>query len=496
MTEQQSSYRQIMKATSLFGGVQVFNIVIQIIRSKFVAVLLGPNGMGISGLLYSTINLIKGFTDFGLGTSAVKDIAAAHGTDNKIKIATSVTVIRRLVWVTGTLGAVVTMVLSSWLSQLTFGNHNYTFAFIWISITLLLNQLSNGQIVLLRGMRRLQNLAKANLAGSTLGLIATIPLYYLWGINGIVPGIIVTSVISLALSWYFSHKIKIEPVKVSYSRTIADGKDMLNMGFMISLSGTMAVISSYVVRIFIRNHGGIDQVGFYNAGFTLLDTYVGLIFTAMSTDYYPSLTAVAHSNQLSKAAINQQIEIALLILAPIIIIFLVFINWVVILLYSTKFISINKMIYWASIGVFFKAPGWAIAFILLAKGTAKLYFWNELVAKIYFLGLNLIGYYFLGLTGLGISYMVGFVLYLIQVFLLSRSKFEFSFSSALIRIFLIQFLLAIVSFIAVRFLKSPFTYFVGIGLIAISSWYSYKELDKRIGIQAIMLNLRKRFIKK
>jgi O-antigen/teichoic acid export membrane protein len=496
MAEQQSAYRQIMKATSLMGGVQVFNIVIQVIRSKFVAILLGSHGMGISGLLYSTINLIKGFTDFGLGTSAVKDIAAAHGTGDEVKISTSVTVIRRLVWITGTLGAVVTASLSSWLSQLTFGNHDYTYAFIWISITLLFNQLSSGQLVLLRGMRRLQHLAKANLAGSTLGLIVTIPLYYFWGNEGIVPGIIATAVISLALSWYFSHKITIKPVEVSYSKTLSEGKDMLNMGFMISLSTTMAVISSYVVRIFIRNHGGLEQVGFYNAGFTLLDTYVGLIFTAMSTDYYPSLTAVAHSNQLSRSAINQQIEIALLILAPIIVVFLVFINWVVILLYSTEFIAINKMIYWASIGVLFKAPGWAIAFILLAKGTARLYFFNELFAKIYFLGLNLLGFYFFGLTGLGISYMIGYIMYLIQVYLVSKKKFEFSFNSELVKIFLIQFSLAIGSFLIVRYIPGPFSYIAGLAIIFFSSWYSYRELDKRIGLKSVLATLKGRLFKK
>ncbi len=44
MSDQQSSYRQIMKATSIFGGVQVFQIIIQIIRSKFVALYLGPMG--------------------------------------------------------------------------------------------------------------------------------------------------------------------------------------------------------------------------------------------------------------------------------------------------------------------------------------------------------------------------------------------------------------------------------------------------------------------
>jgi O-antigen/teichoic acid export membrane protein len=496
MKEHQPSYRQIMKATSLFGGVQVFNIIIQVIRSKFVAILLGPNGMGISGLLYSTIGLVKGFTDFGLGTSAVKDIAAANASGDQIKISTVATVIRRLVWITGTLGALVILIFSSLLSQITFGNHNYTLAFVWISITLLFNQISSGQIVLLQGMRKLQNLAKANLAGSTLGLITTIPIYYFWGIDGIVPGIIVTSIITLTLSWFFSHKVKLQPVKVSLASTAADGKSMLKMGFIISLSGTITILSSYVVRIIIRNIGGLDQVGLYNAGFTLLDTYVGLIFTAMGTDYYPRLSAVAHSNKLCKQTINQQVEIALLILAPILVVFLTFINWAIILLYSTKFLPIKEMIYWASLGVFFKAPGWALGYILLAKGEARLFFWNEMIAIGYFLGLNALGYYYFGLTGLGISFMAGYIIYLIQMFFVSKRKFEFEFSRTLIHIFIIQFLLAIAGFIAVKLLGSPYSYLVGTCIIAISCWYSFSELDKRIGVRSILFEIRDRYFKK
>ena len=71
MSEEKASYRQIMKATSIFGGVQVINIIISIVRSKFVAVLLGPGGMGIYGLFISTTGLIEKITNLGLSTSAV-----------------------------------------------------------------------------------------------------------------------------------------------------------------------------------------------------------------------------------------------------------------------------------------------------------------------------------------------------------------------------------------------------------------------------------------
>jgi len=489
MEENQSAYRQIIKATSLFGGVQIIQIIIQVIRSKVIAVLLGPAGMGIAGLLNSTTNLIGGLTNFGLGTSAVKEIAAAASNDDQNRITKVITVLRRIVWITGTLGSLVTLALSPLLSRITFGNSEYTLAFIWISITLLFNQLSTGQLALLQGLRKLQYLARANVTGSALGLILTVPLYYFWGIDGIVPGIIVTSLVSLSASWFFSHKVKIGSVRISNDETISTGKNMLFMGFMISLSGLTSLGASYLVRLFIRIQGGIDQVGLYNAGFTIITTYVGLVLTAMGTDYYPRLSAVAESNSLCKQTINQQAEIVLLILAPIILIFLVFINWVVIILYSGKFVAINDMITWAAIGMCFKAVSWCIAFILLAKGAGRIFFFTELTGNFFMLLLNISGYYFIGLTGLGLSYLAGFLLYLTLVYLISKAKFEFSFDKGFIRIFTIQFLMIMICFLVVKYIGKPYSYIPGLVLITLSGLYSFRELDKRTGLKAKINNI-------
>jgi O-antigen/teichoic acid export membrane protein len=482
-SEQQSSYRQIMKATSLFGGVQVFNILISIIKSKFVAVLLGPAGMGIMGLLTSTTNLITRATNLGLGTSAVKDIAAAYGTGDEKSIGITVTVVRRLVWITGLFGLVVTATLSPWLSQLTFGNKDYTLAFVWISVTLLFVQLSKGQLVVLQGLRKLNYLAKANLFGSSLGLIVTLPMYYFWNIDGIVPAIIGTGFITLSMSWYFSRKIKIKETTLTLHQTFSQGSDMIRLGFMISLSGLLSVGASYIIRIFISRTGGVEQVGLYNAGFAIINTYVGLIFTAMATDYYPRLSAVAHDNKLSKQTINQQAEIALLILAPILIVFIVFIKWVIILLYSNKFIGVSGMIYWAALGMFFKSPSWSIGYVFLSKGMSKLFFWNEFSANVYMLSLNILGYHFWGLTGLGISFAASYLFYLTQVYIISKLKFEFSFDRTFLKLFAFQFVLALTGFFVVNFMSHLYSYIIGSLLFILSGLYSIKELENRIGIK-------------
>ncbi len=495
MKEHQSSYRQIIQATSLFGGVQFFNIVIAIIRSKVIAVLLGPLGMGVSGLLTTTTGLIASLTNFGLGTSAVKDISAANSTGDLKQISTVVVSFRRLVWITGCIGTLITMALSGWLSNLTFGNDKYTLAFVWISVTLLLNQLCNGQLVILQGMRRLKYLAKANVIGSLIGLIAVLPLYYFYHIDGIVPGIIVSSLISLVISWYFSRKIRIEPVEINYRQTFNQGKGMLALGFVISITGIIDQSLSYIIRVFISKNGGIDQVGLYNAGFAIINSYVGLIFTAMSTDYYPRLCAIADNNEQCKRTINQQAEVAILVLAPIIMVFLVFIHWMIIILYSTKFAGLNKMIDWAILGVFFKAAGWAVGFIFLAKGSAKIYFYTYLIATVVILVTNILGYKYLSLEGLGLAFLVTYILILFPGYLIARKKFNFSFDSSFLYIFCVQFLLAVAGFIVVRYISSPYSYIIGTILILFSTYFSYRELDKRIGMKSFVANLRNRLSK-
>lgn len=488
MSQDKAAYRSIMKATSVFGGVQVFQIFMQVIRSKFVAVLLGPAGMGVVGLLTSTINLITSLTNFGLGTSAVKNIAEAAATGNSSRVATVVVVLRRWVWITGLLGTLICLVLSKWLSRLTFGNDQYTIAFVWLSVTLLFTQLSSGQLVLLQGMRRIKELAKANLWGSLAGLIITVPIYYYWGEKGVVPVIIITALLSLLLSWHFSSKMQTGEIHVSKLRTLAEGRSMLKMGFLISLSGLLTLVISYVTRVFISRQGSVTDVGFYNAGFAILTTYVSMVFTAMGTDYYPRLSAVSNDTPQCNQTINQQAEIALLILGPILICFFVFIKWVIVLLYSPQFIPVIPMVSWAALGMYFRAASWSIAFVFLAKGESRLFFWNELLANVYVLLFNITGYYFWGLTGLGLSFVLVYIVYLLQVYIMSKKRYRFEFTSGFLTIFGVQAVIGITCFLVVKYCSLSWSYIIGCILLIISGWFSTKQLDKRIGLQTVISN--------
>lgn len=487
-----NSYNQILKSTSVYGGVQVFGIITSILSSKAIAILLGPAGMGLANLLTSTTTLISGITNFGLGTSAVKNVAAASATDDEQKLRKTVAVFRRLVWITGGLGFVITLIFAPWLSEIAFGNKDYSIDFMLISVTLLFVQISSGQNVILQGMRKVKYLAKANILGSVGGLLISIPLYYFWAQKGIVPAIILSSLSTLLLSWYFANKIKIPKAAVDREMFKTEGKEMLKMGFLISMTGLMFLCSSYIVRIFISHRGGLADVGLFGAGFAIIGKYTGLVFTAMGKDYYPRLSVIAQDNAKCEREVNQQAEIAILILAPMLTAFLVYIHWAVVLLYSKRFLGIVDMIHWSILGIFFQALSWSLGYILLAKGASKVYFWNELAAVLYMLGLNILGYYYWGLTGLGISFLLGGLFYFIQIHIVCKKLYGFSINKTTMKIFIVQFLIASVCFIADYFFSRIWIYSIGTVLILVSGYYSWHELNKRIPIRAIVLKKIKR----
>jgi PST family polysaccharide transporter len=344
-------------------------------------------------------------------------------------------------------------------------------------------------------MRRLKDLAKASAIGSTVGLLVSIPLYYWIGVKGIVPTMVLISLTAMFLSWFYSRRIPIQKVPLTNKQAIENGRSMMKMGIAMSISSILVTLFAYVLRWFIRSLGGVDEVGLFTAGFVIVNTYVGMVFTAMSTDYYPRLAAVNNDNSKCKEIINQQGEIAVLILAPIIISCIILMPFLIRLIYTEKFLPANDFITYAVTGTMFKAASWVISFCFLAKAESKLFIINETIANIYILLLNLMGYYVGGLTGLGISFAVGNFVYLIQVYLLSWKKYNFHFSSSFQKVYGVQILFVAISLILALLMQDTLWFYLpAAGVFCVCMIYSLKELNARMNLLQIVQNINKKRI--
>ena len=481
MSKNQESYRQIFKATSLFGGVQVLSVLISIIKSKLAAILIGPAGIGIVGVLNSSLNVIIGFAKLGLDVSAVKEISASKDKD-EFKTSKIVNVLTRLVWITGIFGAFVTLVLSSWLSQLAFGNSSHTVSFILLSLAVLFNQLTVGNLAVLQGLRKLKKLAKASLLASFSSLLVIIPLYYYYGISGIVPAIISISILTYFFSWLYAKNEIVRFPKLSLKDTLIQGKSMMKLGFVLSLGSLTSIIAIYGIQIFIANKGGIDEVGFYNAAFIIINAYVGVIFNAMSKDYFPRLSSIVSEQETMLKVVNQQAYVAILLLTPVIVIFLAFIPTIIAILFTKDFIPIIGILTFGILATLFKAVSWSMGFILIAKGDSKLYITTEVSFNTLLLLMSVFGYIYGGLTGVGISYLVYYIIYLIGVKLITKSKYKFKFENEFYKVLIICLVLCFSAFLATYLNNLYLKYGLMFSFIISSSIFSIIRLDKKTNL--------------
>lgn len=477
----QSSYRQIFKATSVFGGVQVFNILVTIIKTKVVALLLGPEGVGIIGLFKSTVDIVSNLSNLGLAQSAVRDVARANGLNDKTELGIIVVVVRKWIWITGTAGTVILLFFAPLFSEFSFGNRNYTFAFMLLSLTILLTAITSGKNILMQGTRNIKYMAASGLLGAIVGLLVSVPLFYIWGMKGIVPSLVLTAIVTLIISFYYSNKIKIENVYLTIREIVVRGESMLKLGISMMISAYLVTLTSYLIRAYISRVGGIDEVGFFQAGFSLVEVYFGMVFTAMSADYYPRLTGSSENSMKMVSEINHQIEIALLILLPLILVFILFIPYIVTLLYSSQFIPTIPYISYAVFGIIFKSVSWACGFVLFAMGKNKLFLFTAFFFNIIFLFNNVLGYKLNGLMGLGISYAVNYLIHFIFLVYIIKRIIPYKLTYNVVCLLICVILFSICGSVVYNFVSNnELRMILSCILVAMSSVYVFIELDKRI----------------
>jgi len=407
----QQHYRSIFKSTSLIGGSALINILIGVVRTKFVAVLLGPAGVGLMGMLTSVLEPISTVAGMGIATSGVRQIAEAHGKQDTQRISEVASIVRRTVWGTGILGCLLTVALSPWLSEWTFKSRAYAVPIAVLGVTILLGNLSIGRVCIIQGTRRIADIAKMTIWGALAGTLISIPCYYVWGMHGIVISLCLCSVASLAISWSYARKVPLQPIRVSMPLLKAEVKRLLGFGLPIMASGFVLSVNAYFLRLIVIKQFDLVGVGIWGAAFMISGVLVNFVLNAMGTDYYPRLTGVIGDRAQVQREVNAQTEIALLLAVPALLVTILFAPLGVQLLYSGKFNDAIPVLRWSVYGILGRVISWPLGFILLAQGRGKLFFCLELFTGLLYLGLMWGCGQRWGLTGTGIAFMLLYVIY-------------------------------------------------------------------------------------
>lgn len=442
--------------------------------------------MGLNSLLVSSITMMNNISGLGLNFSAVREISKTTDTENRSKI---IVIFRRCLVFTAILGFLLTIVFSPVLSYITFSRFDETWIFACLAVSLVLNILSTEAVVLLQGTRNLSAYAKLTVSISLISLCVTIPIYYFGGIKAIIPAIILSSFVSFALSKYYISRIKTSKAEVSKKETIDKGKEMLKLGIAMMAATTIGSTTSYLVNTFIYSYGTASDLGLYQAGMSITSQSIGLVFSAMSIDYFPRLAAVSHDRTKTRRMVNQQAEITLLLSTPILLVLMVTAPFLIHLLLTAEFMQLEGFIRILALGMFFKAASYPLGTISFSKGDKKTFFLLEGIGiNLTTLIFNILGYHLGGFSGLAYSFVFVNAVYFIAINIITFKLYFFKMSKSLRKIFMIQLLILALAFLSFRSLDNLYAYILPVILIFAVFIFSYKQLDRLIDLKAFILN--------
>jgi antigen flippase len=480
-----TSHVEALKSTSIIGGSTVIVIFIRMLRTKVLAVLLGPAGVGLEAMYDSVISLAKIGVDMGISGSGVRQIAAAHGSGNPTTIATTVFTLRRVCLMLGLIGAAVLFLTREKVSRVTFGNDDHAFDIGLLSVILLFVALTGGQGALLQGMRRIGDLARMNILGTAFGAVLSIPIVYFWGRDGIPAYMVLTAAVAALISWSYARRVQTQPIKVPLRQVATEAGSLFRLGLAFVSSGLMATGALFLLRIFVMRETGVVGAGQFQAANAISMIYVGFILQAMGTDFYPRLTSAADDNHRCNKLVNEQAEISILLALPGVLATLALAPWVIHFFYSNKFELAGEILCWQVAGMMLRVLSWPMGFIVVAKGRAAILFLTDLIAYSVYVALGWVGLKFFGLPGTGMAFLSLYIFHWCMIYVVVRRMSGFSWSSTNVRLSLLG-VITIATTLCVRLrLQEPWATITGCALALIVGIYCLRALVLLVGIEEL-----------
>lgn len=473
---------RILKSTTIIGGASALNILFRIVQAKAVAVLLGPQGVGLMGLFNSVLGLASTLSGMGIATSGVREIAASVESGDRAQLSQTVLTFRRLTLFLGAIGALVVFSLRDWISRVTFGTLEYSSSVGWLSLAVFFMVVSISQMTLIRGMRRIGDLARVSVLGVAIGTLLGIPIMVWWGTQGVVFYMLGVAGTTTLVSWWYARRLQVDPAPLSWNEAWRVGRGLLKLGLAFMGAGLFTTTAVYLVKVFVTRQLGVHATGLYEAASALANVYIGFILGAMGADFFPHLAGVSQDDAASNRLVNAQAQIGTLLALPGILAALALGPWLLQLLYSAEFTAAFDIFRWQALGTYLRLVSWPLGFLILARAKGNLYLLTELTSNLFFLGAAWLGLQFWGVTGVGVAFFALYFFYTGLMMFVGRRLSGFAWTPAALRTFGWTMATVAAGF-AVSLIKLiPLAFGLGLGLTLIAALFALKALRELIGV--------------
>lgn len=418
-------YRKTLRSIFLVGGSSLVNMVSGLLKTKIIAILFGPSGVGIMALYSQIMSFTTTLAGMGITTSGVRSVSLAMNNEAPEQLSRTRTIVILTTLLSGVVGAIFLALLSEKISVFTFKSDGYSNDIMILSCGVLFGAATAGYTCVLQGTRHILELTKVSMLSAVFNISLSIPCYMMLGRHGIAVALAVSTIPGFILAKRYSNNIgikKAEP-RISYSIFFEESKQLAFLGLGFMLAVLLSIIADYTIRYIIIQKFGLDFAGIYQSAIVLSGIFIGFILGAMGTDYLPRLAGSIENVEDSVRIINEQSKLSMILALPVLAVMASASSFVIEIAYSSQFNAATPILQWSLLGIFFRVFSWPLSYLIMAKGKSRIFFLIELFGHATHVVLVYILTSYYGIVGAGMAFAGLYFVYSILVYKVTLSLF-------------------------------------------------------------------------
>ena len=365
----------MLKIIATISAIQGAVIILNLLRAKIVAVLLGPAGVGIFSVVDQAIQLLIHISTFSLPFVAAKFLARAHSRGFEAFRKSYGSFLRLLVGVTA-IGTAIGVSIVLWRPEL-LGSELFAYR------AFLLPALLNVPIMALHGFFS-SVLAAAQKAKAS-ALMAFVVAFFLMvaayaGISlGGMQGFYWSSLLAnlsvfIGIAIYLKKSIGLPILMESHGvrRELLQNPDIVTFSLILYGASFASPFSHFVARYAVLTGFGEAEAGLLQAAFSLSSSLSLLLGSASNLYLAPFVNREIPSEEKLRVVLEFQgkLMVALGILAMPMVLFP---HWLLVLFFSSSFVAVSPAVFIFVIAQFLLSLGWVYQALIIGFDDLKVY---------------------------------------------------------------------------------------------------------------------------
>ena len=408
---QQRRVKDILWSTVIVGGGSLVTVICGVVRGKVISIAVGPAGIGLQGLLQSTLRTTTAIANMGLNTSGVREVARLRGADDTAELGHTLRALRRATLVLGGIAAAILIAFHRPLGEALLDDASLGWTLAIVGGAVLSQVAYSAYDAFLRGFRRVALLTKASIIANVVATALASSLVLAFGDDAIVWAVTLQPVCLLAVAAIAGRDYGKYLVPHERDRTRAAFSRVVRMGVVLAATSFMTTGVQLAARVMVAHWASLDDAGYFQGAWAVSVLYLGFVLGSMSLDYYPRLAEAGGNSAALTDMINEQAKVSFLLAGPAVIGLIALSGPIVTLLYSSKFAPTIQLLRWQLMGDVLKIGSWTLSYMVLAQGRPRVYFMTELSWNAAYLAVLAILLPSLGVQATAIAYVVACAAY-------------------------------------------------------------------------------------